>query len=195
MATESLRTPSPNAARHDSFTLTRHLDAAPAAVFAAFADTRLWRKWFRMPGSAAEYEHDFRDGGRDLARSAFTHPDGRIERLQNRAVYLHIEPYRGIIFAYDTSVDDRPRWASHHWSRSRSNPTRTERNWPGRNRLPSSPRPVTAATTCRTCAVVSNCGSTPSPPRSAGSIASRGFGGQPVRRPPLATISTRMPPA
>src|SRR5256885_546998 len=41
MATESLRTPSPNAARHDSFTLTRHLDAAPAAVFAAFAHTRL----------------------------------------------------------------------------------------------------------------------------------------------------------
>ena len=69
--------PAPNATRHDSFTLARHLDAPPAAVFAVFADTELWRKWFRMPGSAASYEHDFQVGGLDLAQSAFTHPDGR----------------------------------------------------------------------------------------------------------------------
>lgn len=112
MATESLRPPSPNATRHDSFTLTRHFDAAPAAVFALFADDRLWRKWFRMPGSTAEYAHDFQVGGLDVARSAFTHPDGRVERLRNRAIYLHIEPDRRIIYAYDIMVDDLPRWAS-----------------------------------------------------------------------------------
>jgi uncharacterized protein YndB with AHSA1/START domain len=129
MATESLRTPSPNAARHDSFALTRHFDAAPAAVFAVFADTRLWRKRFRMPGSAAEYEHDFRVGGRDLARSAFTHPDGRVERLQNRAVYLHIEPDRRIIYAYDTIVDDLPRWASLVTIEIQPDPDGTELAW------------------------------------------------------------------
>jgi uncharacterized protein YndB with AHSA1/START domain len=129
MATESLRTPSPNAARHDSFTLTRHFDAAPAAVFAVFADPRLWRKRFRIPGSAAEYEHGFRVGGRDLARSAFTHPDGRVERLQNRAVYLHIEPDRRIIYAYDTIVDDLPRWASLVTIEIQPDPDGTELAW------------------------------------------------------------------
>jgi uncharacterized protein YndB with AHSA1/START domain len=38
--------------RHDSFTLTRHFDARPAAVFALFADPELWRNWIRMPGGA-----------------------------------------------------------------------------------------------------------------------------------------------
>lgn len=98
--------------RHDSFTLARHFDARPAAVFSLFADARLWRKWFRMPGSAAAYEHDFRVGGADLASSDFTHPDGRVERLVNRAVYLCIEPDRRVVYAYQTIVDDRPRWAS-----------------------------------------------------------------------------------
>jgi uncharacterized protein YndB with AHSA1/START domain len=104
--------PAPNATRHDSFTLTRHLDAAPAAVFAVFADTELWRKWFRMPGSAVTCQHDFRVGGADLTQSAFTHPDGRVERLANRAVYFHIEPDHRVVYAYEAIVDDVPRWAS-----------------------------------------------------------------------------------
>jgi uncharacterized protein YndB with AHSA1/START domain len=104
--------PLPTATRHDSFTLTRHFGAPPAAVFALFAETELWLKWFRMPGSAAIYEHDFRVGGVDLARSAFTHPDGHVERLQSRAVYFHIEPDRRVVYAYEAIVDDLPRWAS-----------------------------------------------------------------------------------
>jgi uncharacterized protein YndB with AHSA1/START domain len=83
--------PAPNATRHDSFTLARHLDAPPAAVFAAFADTELWRKWFRMPGSAASYEHDFRVGGLDLAQSAFTHPDGRVDDVPRWASLVTVE--------------------------------------------------------------------------------------------------------
>jgi uncharacterized protein YndB with AHSA1/START domain len=104
--------PLPSATSHDSFTLVRHLDAPPAAVFALFADTELWLKWFRMPGSAATYEHDFRVGGVDLARSAFSHPDGRVERLQSRGMYFHIEPDRRVIYAYEVIVDELPRWAS-----------------------------------------------------------------------------------
>src|SRR5512146_451347 len=98
--------------RHNSFTLTRHFDAPPAVVFALFADTQLWRKWFRMPGSGAAYEHDFRVGGVDLASSDFTHPDGRVERLANSAVYLYIEPDRRVVYAYQTIVDGLPRWTS-----------------------------------------------------------------------------------
>jgi hypothetical protein len=44
--------------RHDSFTLTRHFEAAPAAVWQLFADEATWRRWFKMPGSAATYTHD-----------------------------------------------------------------------------------------------------------------------------------------
>src|SRR5215471_9453868 len=98
--------------RHDSFALTRHFDAPPAAVFALFADTQLWRRWFRMPGSRAAYEHDFRVGGMDLASSDFTHPDGRVERLVNRAGYLYIEPDLRVVYAYQTIVNGLPRWAS-----------------------------------------------------------------------------------
>ncbi|MCU1556616.1 MAG: hypothetical protein JWN09_611, partial [Microbacteriaceae bacterium] len=69
-------TPQTGQTRHDAFTLTRRLDASPHQVFGLFADTELWRKWFRMPGSGASYEHDFRVGGGDRARSTFTQPDG-----------------------------------------------------------------------------------------------------------------------
>jgi uncharacterized protein YndB with AHSA1/START domain len=100
------------ATRHESLTFSRHFDAPPAAVFSQFADTESWLKWFRMPGSAAMYEHDFRVGGADLARSAFTHADGRVERLENRAMYFHIEPDRRVIYGYEAIVDDLPRWAS-----------------------------------------------------------------------------------
>jgi uncharacterized protein YndB with AHSA1/START domain len=98
--------------RHDSFTLTRTFDAAPAGVFALFADEQLWRRWFRMPGSGATYAHDFRVGGVDHATSTFRMPDGRIEGVENRATYLAIETDRRISYAYVAIVDDIPRWSS-----------------------------------------------------------------------------------
>jgi len=97
---------------HDSFTLARHYDATPSAVFDLFADETAWRRWFRMPGSAAMYAHDFRVGGSDHATSEFRMPDGRIERLENSATYLAIERKQRIVYAYEARVDDIPRWAS-----------------------------------------------------------------------------------
>jgi uncharacterized protein YndB with AHSA1/START domain len=105
-------TPQTGQTRHDAFTLTRRLDASPHQVFGLFADTELWRKWFRMPGSGASYEHDFRVGGGDRARSTFTQPDGSTEQLENGAIYFHLEPDRRIVYAYESIVANLPRWAS-----------------------------------------------------------------------------------
>lgn len=115
--------------RHDSFTLTRRFAADPAAVFGLFADEAVWRRWFRMPGSGATYTHDFRVGGGDTARSEFRMPDGRVERLENRATYLAIDPERRVSFAYVAVVDDIPRWSSLVTVELRPDPHGTELTW------------------------------------------------------------------
>ena len=97
---------------HDTFTLTRRFEASPDAVWQLWADEQLWRRWSRMPGSGASYEHDFRVGGGDHARSVFTQPDGRSEQLENRATYFHLEPPHRLVFAYESIVAELPRWAS-----------------------------------------------------------------------------------
>ena len=97
---------------HESFTVSRPFDASPAAIFRLFSDEPTWRRWFRMPGSAATYAHDFRVGGTDHATSEFRMPDGRVERLENSATYLAITPERRIVYVYETRIDDIPRWAS-----------------------------------------------------------------------------------
>lgn len=97
--------------RHDAFTLARRFEAGVAAVSSLFADEATWRRWFRMPGSSATYAHDFRVGGVDLATAEFRMPDGRIERLENRATYLAIDEHR-IVFSYVAVVDAVPRWSS-----------------------------------------------------------------------------------
>jgi uncharacterized protein YndB with AHSA1/START domain len=102
----------PSGTRHDTFTLTRIFDAQAPAVFALFADTEKWRRWFRMPGIDAAYDHNFRVGAGDRATSRFVLPDGRVEELENRSVYFHIEPERRIVYAYESIVNRLPRWAS-----------------------------------------------------------------------------------
>ena len=102
----------PPATAHDTFTLTRRFEASPDAVWQLWADEQLWRRWSRMPGSGASYEHDFRVGGGDHARSVFTQPDGRSEQLENRATYFHLEPPHRLVFAYESIVAELPRWAS-----------------------------------------------------------------------------------
>lgn len=97
--------------RHDAFTLVRRFEADAARVLSLFADDAIWRRWFRMPGSSATYAHDFRVGGVDVASAEFRMPDGRIERLENRATYLAIDDRR-IVFSYLAVVDAIPRWSS-----------------------------------------------------------------------------------
>lgn len=98
--------------RHETFSITRDLEANRAEVFAAFADDRVRRRWFRIPGTGAIYDHDFRIGGGEDASSTFVMPDGPAEELRNRSRYLDIAPDRRIVFVYEAIVDDVTRWVS-----------------------------------------------------------------------------------
>jgi uncharacterized protein YndB with AHSA1/START domain len=97
---------------HETFSLSRTLAGSAREVFALFEQTPRWRRWFRMPGADASYQHDFRVGGGDLARSTFAHLDGRAEALENRSAYLVIEPDTRIVFSYVSLVGDVARWTS-----------------------------------------------------------------------------------
>ncbi|GAB3168269.1 SRPBCC family protein [Myceligenerans halotolerans] len=98
--------------RHDTFTITRHLDAPPPSVFAAFADEQTRRSWFRLPGSDAIYQHDFRVGGGEDADSTFVTLGSAPERLSYRIRYLDIVQNRRIVFTHEATVDDVRRWIS-----------------------------------------------------------------------------------
>lgn len=98
--------------RHDTFTISRRLDASPPAVFAAFADTEVRRRWFRLPGSGATYQHEFGVGGGETAHSTFTTLGALPEDLDYRSRYLDIVSNRRIVYVYESSVDDVRRWTS-----------------------------------------------------------------------------------
>jgi uncharacterized protein YndB with AHSA1/START domain len=98
--------------RHDTFTIGRHFDVPPGRVFTAFADTAIRRRWFRLPGSAASYHHDFRVGGGETARSTFTGLDVEPERLEYRSRYIDIADAHRIVYGYEAVVDDELRWTS-----------------------------------------------------------------------------------
>lgn len=98
--------------RHDTFTILRHLDVPPDEVFTAFADTAIWRRWFRLPGRAASYEHDFRVGGGETARSTFTALDSAPEQLEYRSRYIDIARTHRTVYGYDVVVDGELRWTS-----------------------------------------------------------------------------------
>lgn len=97
---------------HETFSVTRGFAEDRAAVFAVFADDRLRRRWVRLPGTGATYEHDFRVGGGEDARSTFVLPGAPDETLRNRSRYLDIVPSHRIVFVYEAIVDDVTRWAS-----------------------------------------------------------------------------------
>ena len=98
--------------RHDTFTILRRLDAPLSEVFAAFADTAMRRQWFKLPGSGTSYEHDFRVGGSEAARSTFTGPETAPERLEYRSRYIDIAAPHRIVYGYEAVVDDELRWTS-----------------------------------------------------------------------------------
>jgi uncharacterized protein YndB with AHSA1/START domain len=98
--------------RHDTLVLTRTLPAPPAAVYAAFAEDTIRRRWIRMPGSGARYTHDFRLGGGENARASFTTLDSPTEQLENQSHYLELVDDQRIVFAYRAVVDGVVRWAS-----------------------------------------------------------------------------------
>jgi uncharacterized protein YndB with AHSA1/START domain len=98
--------------RHETFVISHYLPASPHRAFQAFADTAIWRRWFKLPGSDASYDHDFRVGHGDTATSVFTSSDMPPESLRYQSRYIDIVPVRRIVYTYESVVDDVLRWAS-----------------------------------------------------------------------------------
>jgi uncharacterized protein YndB with AHSA1/START domain len=98
--------------RHHIFTVSRELDAPPGTVFRVFEAEPLRRIWFRMPGRGAQYEFDFRPGGRERATAVFPLADGGEEQLENHAWWIDIEPDRRLVYGYETIVNDRRMWTA-----------------------------------------------------------------------------------
>lgn len=95
---------------HATFAIERTYGAAPARVFAAFADPAAKRRWF-VEGEGwrvEKFEVDFRPGGTE--KSTFRFKGGPLVR--NDTVYQNIVENRRIIFAYTMTVGDDPISAS-----------------------------------------------------------------------------------
>ncbi|WP_229891218.1 SRPBCC domain-containing protein [Streptomyces mashuensis] len=88
------------------------MPAAPGDVFRAFSDSGVRRRWFKLPGSGATYEHDFRVGGGETASSTFAVLDMEPQQLAYWSRYLDIVPGRRIVYVYESHVDGVLRWTS-----------------------------------------------------------------------------------
>ncbi|MEV4436541.1 SRPBCC domain-containing protein [Streptomyces sp. NPDC049585] len=97
---------------HDTFAVSLRLSAAPGDVFRAFADAEVRRRWFRLPGSGATYEHDFRVGGGETASSTFATFAMEPQQLAYWSRYLDIVPDTRIVYVYESHVDGVLRWTS-----------------------------------------------------------------------------------
>ncbi|PRX45018.1 uncharacterized protein YndB with AHSA1/START domain [Prauserella shujinwangii] len=98
--------------RHDTFTIARHFEVPREEVHAAFADTGVRRRWFRLPGNGTSYEHDFQVGGGETARSTFTGLNTAPEQLEYRSWYIDIAGVHRIVYGYEAVVDGDLRWTS-----------------------------------------------------------------------------------
>jgi uncharacterized protein YndB with AHSA1/START domain len=119
----------PGGVRHDTFTVTLRLSVRPSEVFRAFADAGIRRRWFKLPGSGASYEHDFRVGGGETAHSTFAPLDAPPERLKYWSRYLDITPDVRIVYVYEAHVDGVLRWTSLATVELRAEADETELSW------------------------------------------------------------------
>ncbi|HEY3829475.1 MAG TPA: SRPBCC domain-containing protein [Solirubrobacteraceae bacterium] len=85
---------------HATFTIERHYDAAPARVFAAFADPAAKARWFG-PSADVERTLDFAVGGHER----FT-VDGGGASYTYDARYEEIVPDTRIVYAYTLDRDE-----------------------------------------------------------------------------------------
>ncbi|MFI1654892.1 SRPBCC domain-containing protein [Streptomyces sp. NPDC020472] len=98
--------------RHDTFTVERHLTAAPGTVFGAFTSSPVRRRWFALPGRQVSYDHTFAVNGGETASSVFTVAGSVPEHLTYVSRYLDIVPASRIVYTYTSRVDDVTRWTS-----------------------------------------------------------------------------------
>jgi uncharacterized protein YndB with AHSA1/START domain len=88
---------------HATFSVERTYPAPPARVFNAWADPAIKARWFGGPDQPpAEFELDFRVGGRELNRGLG--PDGRTYTYA--AHYQDIVPNQRIVYSYDMHAGD-----------------------------------------------------------------------------------------
>jgi uncharacterized protein YndB with AHSA1/START domain len=87
---------------HATFTIERHYDAAPARVFAAFADPAAKARWFGPTGEV-ERALDFTVGGREYF--AVGGPGGATYTYDAR--YEEIVPDTRIVYAYTLDRDEK----------------------------------------------------------------------------------------
>lgn len=89
---------------HATFVAERTYDAAPARVFAAWAEPAAKQRWFSGPDGSdqSKYELDFRIGGREISR--VTMPGEATYTYD--ATYCDIVPNQRIVYAYTMDRDD-----------------------------------------------------------------------------------------
>jgi uncharacterized protein YndB with AHSA1/START domain len=90
--------------RHATFVIERTYDASPARVFAAWSEAEAKARWFSCheERATAEYQLDFRVGGREINRVGPR--GGPVHSFDGR--YLDIVADQRIVFAYDMHLDD-----------------------------------------------------------------------------------------
>ncbi len=92
---------------HDTFALEREYPVTPAAVFRAFADAELKRRWFGGDEGWTTISHgmDFRVGGAEHDEGRWDGPEGDSHVSRFDAVYHEIVESQRIVFTYDMRVD------------------------------------------------------------------------------------------
>ncbi len=90
---------------HDTFTIDRHYEAAPARVFQAFADPDAKATWFAGPPEAKQEDvsFDFREGGQETVVTVLD--DGN--RIGFYATYADIVPDERIVYTYEMTMGGR----------------------------------------------------------------------------------------
>ncbi|HEX2083891.1 MAG TPA: SRPBCC family protein [Xanthomonadaceae bacterium] len=89
---------------HTDFVIEREFEAAPEAVFQAWADPEIKRQWSDCHADyTTDYRLDFRPLGFESHRVAY--PDGRVQEIDK--VFFDIVEARRIVFAYDIRLDGR----------------------------------------------------------------------------------------
>jgi uncharacterized protein YndB with AHSA1/START domain len=83
---------------HGTFVVERTYDASPGRVFAAWANPLAKAQWF---GGSADYELDFRVGGREVNRGG--PPGGPVYTYDAR--YQDIVPGRRIVYTFDMLLE------------------------------------------------------------------------------------------